>query len=112
MSIAAVLVRKPTSAPTILNPSSPGLSALLIVGGDILGFALLLGTFWANPYVSRYALPNDWLQYWQLLPLCLMLYWFFDEYPGVSISPVDEIRRISVANAGACSFLSVALGLK
>jgi Undecaprenyl-phosphate galactose phosphotransferase WbaP len=112
MSIAAVLVRKPASSPTVLNPNSPGLSALLIVAGDILGFALLLGIFWANPYVSRYARPNEWLQYWPLLPLFLMLYWFFDVYPGVSISPVDEIRRISLANAGAFSFLSVALGLK
>src|SRR5215469_274606 len=111
MSIAAVLVRKPASAPTILNPSSPGLSALLIVAGDILGFALLLGTFWANPYVSRYAPPNGWFEYWPLLPLFLMLYWFFDVYPGVSVSPVDEIRRISLANAGAFTFLSVALGL-
>ena len=101
MSIAAVLVRKPASAPTILNPSNPGLSALLIVAGDILGFALLLGTFWANPYVSRYARPNEWLQYWPLLPLFLMLYWFFDVYPGVSISPVDEIRRISLATCQA-----------
>lgn len=112
MSIAAVLVRKPNSAPTILNPSSPTLSALLIVAGDILGFGLLLGAFWANPYVSRYARPDEWSQYWPLVPLFLMLYWFFDVYPGVSISPVDEIRRISVANAGAFSFLSVALGLK
>ena len=112
MSIAAVLVRKPASTPTVLNPSSPTLSALLIVAGDILGFALLLGAFWANPYVSRYARPHEWLQYWPLLPLFLMLYWFFDVYPGVSISPVDEIRRISVANAGGFSFLSVALGLK
>lgn len=112
MSIAAVLVRKPASAPTILNPSSPRLSALLIVAGDILGFALLLGTFWANPYVCRYARPSEWLQYWPLLPLFPMLYWFFDVYPGVSTSPVDEIRRISLANAGAFSFLSVALGLK
>jgi Undecaprenyl-phosphate galactose phosphotransferase WbaP len=112
MSIAAVLVRKPASAPTVLNPSSPRLSALLIVAGDILGFALLVGAFWANPYVSRHARPTEWLQYWSLLPLFLMLYWFFDVYPGVSISPVDEIRRISLANAGAFSFLSVALGLK
>ena len=111
MSIAAVLVRKPASAPTVLNPSSPRLSALLIVAGDILGFALLLGTFWATPYVSRYARPHEWLQYWPLLPLFLMLYWFFDVYPGVSVSPVDEIRRISLANAGAFTFLSVALGL-
>src|ERR1700756_1653357 len=112
MSIAAVLVKQPASSQTILNPSSPGLSALLIVAGDILGFALLLGTLWVNPYVSRYAPPNGWLQYWPFLPLLLMLYCFFDVYPGVSISPVDEIRRISVANAGAFSFLSVALGLK
>ena len=110
MSTTTVLVRKP-AAGTVYNPCSPVLSALLIVAGDALGFALLLGTFWANPYVSRYSPANGWLEYWPLLPLFLMLYWFFDVYPGVSISPVDEIRRISLANAGAFSFLSVALGL-
>jgi Undecaprenyl-phosphate galactose phosphotransferase WbaP len=111
MSITTVLVRKPASAQTVHNPCSPGLSAVLILAGDIFGFALLLGTLWVSPYVSRCARPNEWLQYWPLLPLFLMLYWFFDVYPGVSISPVDEIRRISLANAGAFTFLSVALGL-
>ena len=111
MSTSTVLVKKPTSAPSVHNPCSPGLSALLIVAGDILGLGLLLGTLWVNPYVSRYAPPNGWLRCWPLLPLFLMLYWFFDVYPGVSISPVDEIRRISLANAGAFSFLSVALVL-
>jgi Undecaprenyl-phosphate galactose phosphotransferase WbaP len=103
MSTTTVLVRlvnKPAaSTPTMHNPCSPGLSAVLILAGDILGFALLLGTFWVNPYVSRYAPPNGWLQYWPLLPLSLMLYWFFDLY------------RISLANAGAFAFLSVAFGL-
>ena len=111
MATGTVLVRKPASASTTHNPCSPGLSAVLILAGDILGFALLLGAFWANPYVSRYAPPNGWLQYWPILPLCLMLYWFFDVYPGVSVSPVDEIRRISLANAGTFTFLSVAFGL-
>lgn len=106
------LVKKHNSAPSVHNPCSPGLSALLVVAGDISGFVLLLGTLWVNPYVSRHALPNWWLEYWPFLPLFLMLYWLFDLYPGVSISPVDEIRRISLANAGAFSFLSVALGLK
>jgi Undecaprenyl-phosphate galactose phosphotransferase WbaP len=111
MSTATVLVKQPVSVPTVHNPCSPGLSAALILAGDILGFALLLGTFWATPYVSRCAPPHGWFQYWPLLPLFLMLYWFFDVYPGVSVSPVDEIRRISLANAGAFMFLSVALGL-
>lgn len=112
MSATTVLVKKRNSDPSVHNPCSPGLSALLIVAGDVLGFALLLGTLWVNPYVSRYATPNWWLQYWPFLPLFLMLYWFFDVYPGINISPVDEIRRISLANAGAFSFLSVALGLR
>src|SRR5215472_2201519 len=111
MSTATVLVKQPASVPTVHNPCRPGLAAALILAGDILGFALLVGTFWATPYVSRYAPPHGWFEYWPLLPLFLMLYWFFDVYPGVSVSPVDEIRRISLANAGAFTFLSVALGL-
>ena len=111
MSTATVLVKQPASVPTVHNPCRPGLAAALILAGDILGFTLLVGTFWATPYVSRYAPPHGWFEYWPLLPLFLMLYWFFDVYPGVSVSPVDEIRRISLANAGAFTFLSVALGL-
>jgi Undecaprenyl-phosphate galactose phosphotransferase WbaP len=111
MSTTTVLIRKPASASTADNRCSPGLSALLIMAGDTLGFSLLLGIFWVNPYISRYAPSHGWFEYWPLLPLFLMLYWFFDVYPGVSISPVDEIRRISLANAGVFSFLSVALAL-
>jgi hypothetical protein len=36
------------------------------------------------------------LPLWPLLPLFLVLYWFFDSYPGVSVNPVAEIRRISL----------------
>jgi len=74
MSTATVLVKQPASVPTVHNPCRPGLAAALILAGDILGFTLLVGTFWATPYVSRYAPPHGWFEYWPLLPLFLMLY--------------------------------------
>ena len=46
---------------------------------------------------------------WLLLPLFLVLYWSFDSYPGISVNPVAEIRRISLANALAFLFISVIL---
>jgi len=92
---------------SIQDPHRPGLSAMLVLAADILGLGLILWAFFGNTIIGRYAVPGGWLPLWPLLPLFLVLYAFFDSYPGVSINPVDEIRGISLANASAflCIFV-------
>jgi Undecaprenyl-phosphate galactose phosphotransferase WbaP len=84
---------------------------VLILVADILGLSLILWAFLGNTIIGRYAAPGGWLPLWPLLPLFVVLYWFFDSYPGVSVNPVAEIRRISLANAGAFLFITAMLAL-
>jgi Undecaprenyl-phosphate galactose phosphotransferase WbaP len=103
-----------TSAYAVAGPSIQetrwlGLSATLVLAADILGLRLVLWAFLGNTIIGRYAAPGGWLPLWLLLPLFLVLYWSFDSYPGVSVNPVAEIRRISLANASAFLFISVML---
>jgi Undecaprenyl-phosphate galactose phosphotransferase WbaP len=84
---------------------------MLILAADIVGLRLTLWAFLGNTIIGRHAAPIGWLKFGPLLPLFLVLYWLFEVYPGVSVSPVDEIRRISLANASAFLFVSVMLAL-
>jgi Undecaprenyl-phosphate galactose phosphotransferase WbaP len=43
------------------------------------------------------------------MPLFLLVYWFLGLYPGVSACPVDEIRRVFLANSSAFVFVSLIL---
>jgi Undecaprenyl-phosphate galactose phosphotransferase WbaP len=84
---------------------------MLVLAADTLGLGLILWAFLGNTIIGRYAMPGGWLPLWPLLPLFLVLYWSFDSYPGVSVNPVVEIRRISLANASGFLFISVVLAL-
>jgi len=82
---------------------------MLVFAADILGMKLTLWAFIGNSAIGRYAALGGWLHPWPLVPLFLLVYWLFDLYPGISICPVDEIRRIFLANTTAFIFLSVFL---
>src|ERR1035438_1945179 len=97
--------------PSIQYPHWRGLSAMFVLAADILGLSLILWAFLGNAITGRYAALGDWLPLWSLLPLFLVLYWLFDSYPGVSVNPVAEIRRISLANASAFLFITTVLAL-
>ena len=93
--------------PSIQDTHRPGLSAMFVLAGDILGLSLILWVLFSSAIVGGYVPPSDWLRWSLLLPSFLVLYWSFDAYPGVSVNPVAEIRRISLANI--CAFLFIAL---
>ena len=95
----------------IQYPHRPGLSAILVLAADILGLSLVLWAFLGNTIIGRYAVRGGWLPLWPLLPLFLVLYAFFDAYPGVNVNPIDEIRGISLANSSAFLFICVILAL-
>lgn len=97
--------------PSIKDHHRPGLSATLIFVADILGLSLVLWAFLCSTTIGRYTAQASPLLLSLILPLFLVLYWSFDLYPGVSVNPVAEIRRISLANASAFLFISVVLAL-
>jgi Undecaprenyl-phosphate galactose phosphotransferase WbaP len=114
MSTARAITRPDDLAlPSLLNRKSqrPRLSAILVLAADIVGLSLILWSLLGNTAIGVRAAPGGWLPIWPLLPLFLVIYWIFDLYPGISVSPVDEIRGISLANASVFLFLSVMLAL-
>ncbi len=84
---------------------------MAVLAADTLGLSMILWAFLGNTIIGRCAVQGGWLPFWSLLPLFLVLYWFFDSYPGVSVNPPAEIRRIWLANASAFLFISVMLVL-
>ena len=79
---------------------------MLVLAVDVLGVSPVLWVIWDN---TTLAFRGNWLPVWASLPLVLLLYWFFGLYPGVSVNPVAEIRRISLANASVFLFVGTIL---
>jgi Undecaprenyl-phosphate galactose phosphotransferase WbaP len=103
MSTAVLIKTKSfsTAELSIRNCCRPQLSAMLIIAADcaclsaVLVIAASLGTFIGGRQVGF-----NYLQLCPLLPLFPLLYWLVDVYPGVSVSPVDELKNITLANGG------------
>lgn len=100
------------AVPFVRNPHRPWLSAILVLAGDIVGLRLTLWAFFRHTDIMRHPAPNGWFSFAPLLSLFLVLYWLFEVYPGVRVSPVDEIRRVSLANASAFFVVSLMLALE
>jgi Undecaprenyl-phosphate galactose phosphotransferase WbaP len=110
MSTARVLSKKPISAPVSLieNPHRPAISAMLVFIADFATLWLMLRLFVGNKaIVGSHA--GDSLHLWPLLTLFLVLYCICGVYPGISVGPVDDIKRISIANFSAFLFISLML---
>jgi Undecaprenyl-phosphate galactose phosphotransferase WbaP len=106
MSTTTLVSTKPVStigSPSIENPHRAGISALLVFAVDVLSLWLVLTTFLlANGH-------GGGLHLWPLLSLFLVFYSICGAYPGISVSPVDDIKRITIANIGAFFFVSLVL---
>jgi Undecaprenyl-phosphate galactose phosphotransferase WbaP len=96
------------AAPPAQDVRGPIYSAMLVLAADFLGLSFVLWVFLGNTILGRHAAPGG-LPLLPLLLLFLVLYWFFGAYPGISVNPVDEIRRISLANASGFLFISLLL---
>ena len=115
MSTAVLINTKSfaTAELSIRNCCRPQLSAMLIIAADfvclsaVLVIAVGLGTFMGGRQVGA-----NYLQLCPLLPLFPLLYWLVDVYPGVSVSPVDELKNITLANGGVFFLVVVFLLLK
>ena len=93
------------------GPHRPGFSAMFVLAADVVGLSITLWVFLGNTMIGRYGSQGSWLPLWPLLPLFLVVYWLFDSYPGISVSSVDEIRRIVLANITLFLFVSVMIAL-
>ena len=88
----------------------PFYSAMVVFGADVLGLILVLWLFLRSIAVGVSASPEKF-PLWVLLFLFVAMLWLFGAYPGVSVHPVDEIKRISLANVSSflCILVLIAL---
>lgn len=91
-------LRPALSALTISTRSWP--TILSMIGADVLGLsiagivAIYAGLFLDGDRTTNLAL---YFQFWPLIGLFVLAYATVGLYPGVAISPIDELRWISVA---------------
>ncbi|HHP7245929.1 MAG TPA: undecaprenyl-phosphate galactose phosphotransferase WbaP, partial [Elainellaceae cyanobacterium] len=90
-------LRPTIKALTVSTLSWPTIA--LMMGADLIGLvvsgmlSVYLGQFFDSPDVN----PEIYWQLWPVLGLFILSYATFGLYPGVAISPVDELRWISVS---------------
>jgi Undecaprenyl-phosphate galactose phosphotransferase WbaP len=86
------------------------LSLAVVMSADI---AVLCVVFWvaveAIALSGHYAGRMSFFQLCAVLPFLYVFYWMFDVHPEVSVSPIEEIKRITLANSVA--FLCIFAGL-
>ncbi len=84
----------------------PFISAGLVLGVDLFTLAVILKIFLGHaPLTLSY--QSQPVSSVALIPVFLVLYYVCDLYPGICGNPVDEIRRVFLANSSGCFFLSV-----
>ena len=98
----------PSIGPVIDNPHWPALSTTLVFLGDFATLWLMLTVF-LRSQATVVQQASVWLHLWPLLTLFFVLYCVCGVYPGISVGPVDDIKRISTANLGAFLFVSLVL---
>lgn len=91
-------LRPALSALTVSTRSWP--TVLCMIGADLLGLAIAgcLATY-GGLFLDgdHHTNPMLYWQFWPLLGLFILAYATVGLYPGVAISPIDELRWISVA---------------
>jgi Undecaprenyl-phosphate galactose phosphotransferase WbaP len=93
------------------SPRDPIYSAMLILATDVMGLSLTLWAFLRCIAIERSG-SSAGFPSWVLLLLFVATLWLFGAYPGVSVHPVEEIKRISLANLSAYLFVFVFLALR
>lgn len=84
----------------------PMASAMIILVADLAALWLMLRMF-----LAEVALPHAGaaLHLRPLLALFVAVYWICDLYPGITISPMDDLKRICMGSAFAFLLVSVML---
>jgi hypothetical protein len=79
----------------------------LLVGADVLalGLASVISVYIRLAFDGKY-IPVLYWQLWPILAIFILAYTLAGLYPGVCVSPVEELRRVVVCT----SFIYLVLG--
>jgi len=107
MSANTLAIRRVSSLAGALieNPHRPFLSRLMVLGTDVIMLALSLTIFFTHEHLAL--IPDGAVRAFALIPIFMVLYYACDLYPGICVSPVDEIRQVFLANSCACFVISL-----
>jgi Undecaprenyl-phosphate galactose phosphotransferase WbaP len=86
--------------------TSSALTTTAFIFSDILGvmLAIGLGFFWVKIYgwglLGEKGIINtrSFITYWPYLPVFILIFQFFNLYPGVSMAPAEELKRFSIGS--------------
>ncbi|MDR0409888.1 MAG: undecaprenyl-phosphate galactose phosphotransferase WbaP, partial [Spirochaetaceae bacterium] len=81
------------------NTSSAFTSAAMIIA-DVAGVMLSFGAgfFLVNLYDAPAINFRSFVEYWPYLPVFILVFYVSALYPGVSLAPAEELRRVFVAS--------------
>jgi Undecaprenyl-phosphate galactose phosphotransferase WbaP len=67
---------------------------------DLLGVMLSFGAgfFWVNLYDMGLINFKSFVTYWPYLPVFILIFQISNLYPGVSLAPAEELRRLNIAS--------------
>ena len=99
-------------SPSVHNPHRPVFSTALLLAVDNLVLWLVLRTFLGHQVILVQDGAGAAGALWPLLVLFQVFYWVCNIYPGISVSPVDDLRRLAAANSGAFFLISLMLALR
>jgi Undecaprenyl-phosphate galactose phosphotransferase WbaP len=94
---------------TSLNsPFMPRWSAAVIILADVMSLAALYAVLLrVGLLLMRSTDVSAPVRFGPVLFVVLLFHWLFDLHPAVSVSPVDELKRLTLANTSAFICLSV-----
>jgi Undecaprenyl-phosphate galactose phosphotransferase WbaP len=80
--------------------TSSALTSTFIVIADLLAVLLCFGAgfFFVNLYDMSLINFRSFVTYWPYLPIFIFLFWIMKLYPGASLAPAEELRRLTVAS--------------
>jgi Undecaprenyl-phosphate galactose phosphotransferase WbaP len=84
--------------------TSSALTSAFIVAADLAALMICIGTgfFFVNLVEEIYHILiinfKSFVTYWPYLPVFIIVFWAQDLYPGSSLAPAEEMRRLTIAS--------------
>ncbi|GHV86367.1 undecaprenyl-phosphate galactose phosphotransferase WbaP [Spirochaetia bacterium] len=80
--------------------TSSALTTIFLIIADLLGllFCFAAGFFFVNLYDLNLINFKSFVTYWPYLPVFITIFGFVSLYPGASLAPAEELRRMTVSS--------------